>query len=57
LEGDLGIQDREEHHMVTCSNVCTYMHGMFTLGGNELLWFGVTLSMIYQINIAILSTE
>jgi len=43
--------------MVTYSNVCTYMHGMFTLGGNELPWLGVTLSMIYQINIAISSME
>jgi len=34
-----------------------YIHGMFTLGGNELLWFVVTLSMIYQINNAISSTQ
>jgi len=33
------------------------MHGMFTLGGNELLWLGVTLSMMYQINNAISSTQ
>jgi len=34
-----------------------HITGMFTLGGNELPWFGVTLSMIYQINIAISATQ
>ena len=33
------------------------IHGMFTLGGNEFSWLAVTLSMIYQINNAISSTQ